>query len=183
MKKLAAIFLLTLFLFNLVGYRCYFYYLQQKEQSSFEATLDKETYDEKELITFKMSLSLPYQPSWKEFERVDGEITIDGTIYKYVKRKIEDGQLTLLCLPYYKKMTLAKASTEFGSHGNDLAPLGKKGNTATPGKSNSLNEYEENMRWVIDTRSSGLINQYALLILPSLTSGFLQFPGKPPQLG
>ncbi|MES1160598.1 MAG: hypothetical protein ABUM51_07570 [Bacteroidota bacterium] len=183
MKKLAAIFFLTLFLFNLVGYRCYFYYLQQKEQSTFEATLDKEIYDEKELITFKMPLSLPYQPSWKEFERVDGEITIDGVIYKYVKRKIEDGQLVLLCLPYYKKMNLVKASTEFGSHGNDLTPMGKKGNTATPGKSKSLNEYEENIRWVIDSQRPGLIYQYALLVLPRLTNGFLKYPGKPPQIG
>lgn len=183
MKKLAAILFLTLFLFNLIGYRCYFYYLQQKEQSSFEANLDKETYDEKDLITFKVPLSLPYQPSWKEFERVDGEITIDGTIYKYVKRKIEDGQLILLCLPYYKKMTLVKASTEFSSHGNDVAPSGKKGNSTSPGKSNSLNEYEENTRWAIDSQSPGLIKQYSLLVLPRLTRGFISFPGKPPQLG
>jgi hypothetical protein len=157
--------------------------LQQKEQSTFEATLDKETYDEKELITFKMPLSIPYQPSWKEFERVDGEITIDGVIYKYVKRKIEDGQLVLLCLPYYKKMNLVKASTEFGSHGNDMAPIGKKGNAAPSGKNNSLNEYEENIRWVLEGQSTGLIHQYALLVLPRLTNGFLKSPGKPPRIG
>jgi hypothetical protein len=152
-------------------------------QSSFEASLDKENYDEKDLITFKVPLSLPYQPAWKDFERVDGEITIQGTIYKYVKRKIEDGQLVLLCLPYYKKMNLAKASTEFGSHGTDLAPFGKKGDSASPGKSNSLNEYEENFRWAINSRSQDLVKQYTLFVLSRPSDGFHKSPGKPPELG
>jgi len=183
LKKTAAILFLTLFLFNLIGYKCYFYYLQQKEQSFFEATLDKEDYNEKDLITFKVPLSMPYQVSWKDFERVDGEITINGVIYKYVKRKIEDGQLILLCLPYYKKMTLVRASTEFGSHGNDLVPFGKKGNSASSGKNNSLNEYEENSRWNIGGQQCSLpVKQYTLFILPHLRDGFIKFPGKPPEL-
>jgi len=182
LRKTTAILFLTLFLFNLIGYKCYFYYLQQKEQSSFEAILDKEDYNEKDLITFKVPLSMPYQVSWKEFERVDGEVTIDGIIYKYVKRKIEDGQLILLCLPYYKKMTLAKASTEFGSHSNDIAPFGKKGGHASSGKSSSLNEYEENNRWIIGGRQSPLTRQYTLFTLPYLTDGFSKLPGQPPQL-
>jgi len=157
--------------------------LQQKEQSFFEATLDKEDYNEKDLITFKVPLSMPYQVSWKDFERVDGEITINGVIYKYVKRKIEDGQLILLCLPYYKKMTLVRASTEFGSHGNDLVPFGKKGNSASSGKNNSLNEYEENSRWNIGGQQCSLpVKQYTLFILPHLRDGFIKFPGKPPEL-
>ena len=182
MKKLAAILFLTLFLFNLIGYKCYFYYLQQKERVFFEASLDKETYDEKDLITFKMPLSMPYQIDSKDFERVDGEITIQGTLYKYVKRKIEDGQLVLLCLPYYKKMNLVKAAAEFGSHGNDPVPFGKRGTHTSPDKNNTLNEYEENARWAINSRPQNPIKQYTLFVLPHLMSGYNKLPGKPPKL-
>lgn len=126
---------------------------------------------------------MPYQVSWTAFERVDGEVTINGVIYKYVKRKVEDGQLILLCLPYYKKMSLVHASAEFGSHGGDPAPFGKKGNSASSGKNNSLNEYEENSRWNIGGRQRHLlVKQYALFIPSHLTDGFIKFPGKPPEL-
>jgi hypothetical protein len=155
--------------------------LQQKEKSSFEAGIDKEIYEERDLITLKVPLSMPYQISWTGFERVDGEITIKGVIYKYVKRKIEDGQLVLLCLPYYKKMNLVKAAVEFGNHGNDPAPLEKKGSHSSPDKNNPLNEYEENTRWAINGVLLNPVKQYTLFVLPHLMSGYNKLPGKPPE--
>jgi len=124
---------------------------------------------------------MPYQTSWTAFERVDGEITIKGVIYKYVKRKIEDGQLVLLCLPYYKKMSLIKASAEFGNHGNDATPLEKKGNHTSRDKNNTLNEYEENTRWAINSLPQYPIGQYTLFVLSHLMSGYNKLPGKPPE--
>jgi len=173
---------LTLFLFNHIGYKCWFYYLQQKEQAFFEERLDKEEYNEKDLITFKVPLNIPYQVNQREFERVDGEITINGTIYKYVKRKIEDGELVLLCLPYYKKMKLVKASADFASHYNDLSPSGKKENSPSPAKNMSLSEYEENTHWTILQQSCLLTTQHSLFILPDLTRGHTDFPPRPPKL-
>lgn len=175
---------LALFLFNLIGYKCWFYYLQQKEKVSFEASLDKDNYDEKDLIVFKVPLSNPYQIDQSRFERVDGEINIRGVIYKYVKRKVENGQLILLCLPYYKKMKLAKALTEFSNHGNDLVPPGKKGGSGDAGKNNSPNEYEANTRWDDQDLSRQLpARQHKNFLLSPLSSCFIEFPGKPPELG
>lgn len=183
MIKTAAILFLTLFLFNLIGYRCWFYYLQQKETSSLEATLDKEDYNEKDLITFKIPLSMPYQTSRSDFERVDGEVTISGTIYKYVKRKIEDGQLILLCLPNYKKMSLLRAAAEFGTHNDDPAAAGKKGRTSAGKNTITPNEYEENTRWNITDQAGTPVKQIRSFLLSSLASCFMEFPGQPPQLG
>ena len=182
MTKAIAIFFLTLFLFNLIGYRGWLYYQQQKEKSSLEATLDKEDYDEKDLITFKVPLSMPYQNSWSDFERVDGEVTIDGTIYKYVKRKVEDGQLILMCLPNYKKMSLLKAAAEFGSHNDDPAATGKRGRAST-NKNTTPNEYEENTRFGLAGQAGSLITPARSFYLFSLTSCCMEFPGQPPELG
>ena len=182
MKKSAAILFLTLFLFNWIGYKCWFHYLQQKEDRSLEASLDKDEYNEKDLITIKVPLSIPYQTAWSDFERVDGEFTFNGTIYKYVKRKVEEGQLILLCLPHYQKMKLVKASSEFGNRGNDLIPIGKKGHSAPPAGKNGPNEYEKNIGWFIKCPTESLTKLPAVFLLSPLPDGFPGFPGKPPRL-
>ena len=100
-------------MFNLAGYRLLFYYLQQQSDQQLEVALDKEAYNEQDLITIKLPLSLPYITDTKEFERVDGEVKVDGTIYKYVKRKIEHGVLVLLCLPDNNRTKLETAKDDF----------------------------------------------------------------------
>jgi hypothetical protein len=56
---------------------------------------------------------MPYLAENTAFERVDGEITVDGKLFKYVKRKIHNGQLVLLCLPDEKKTKLRSASLSY----------------------------------------------------------------------
>lgn len=120
MKKPSAILLITLFLFNLFGYRFLFNYEQQQSDKHLEASLDKQDYNEADLITIKVPLSLPYVSNQQNFERIDGEITVNGKILKYVKRKISDGCLILLCLPDHNKMRIESAKDEFFKYANDL---------------------------------------------------------------
>ena len=120
MKKLAAILLIALFVFNLFGYRLLFNYAQQQSDIRLEASLDKEQYNESDLITIKVPLSVPYQNDQADFERVNGEITYQGKLYKYVKRKMSGGQLVLQCLPNQNKMHLQSAKNDFFKFANDL---------------------------------------------------------------
>ena len=129
-------------LFNLFGYRILFYYAQQHSDEQLKASFDKEVYDESDLITIKVPLSLPYQRAWTDYERVDGEIKVNGTIYKYVKRKVEDGQLVLLCLPDHNKMRLESAKGDFYKNVNDLAPnAGPKKTEKVKSFSDTQSEY------------------------------------------
>jgi len=121
LRKIAAILLLALFVFNLVGYKAVFYFAQQHADASLNASLDKEQYNEKDLITIRIPLSMPYQVSKPDFERVDGEVNIKGQIYKYVKRKVENGQLVLQCLPNHEKMRLESAKDDYSRIANDIA--------------------------------------------------------------
>ena len=106
--KLAAIILLLLLSFNFVGYRLWFHLLQKSAETALVARLDAQQYNEADLLTLKIPLKLPYQTIATDFERIDGEIKIDGIIYKYVKRKVEAGHLVLLCLPHTEKCSWKK---------------------------------------------------------------------------
>lgn len=120
MKKLAAILLLGMLFFNWFGYRILADILQQQADTQLEARLDQNDYDESQLIELRVTLDLPYQTNWTGFERVDGEIEINGIHYKYVKRKVQDGQLVLMCLPNEEKMRLQTARDDFFKLVNDL---------------------------------------------------------------
>jgi hypothetical protein len=86
-----------------------------------EAILDHQAYDSSELITIRMPFSMPYANTGDEFERVAGEIELDGKIYKFVKRRIYEGELILLCLPDRQKTQLRAAGVEFSNGVNDLS--------------------------------------------------------------
>ena len=121
MRKFAAIFFFLLFLFNLVGYRYWFNYAQQQSDKQLESSLDNHQYNDADLIAITVPLSMPYQTVQSDFERVDGEMNVNGKIYKYVKRKIVDGQMILMCLPDQSKMNLQSAKNDFFKSTNDIA--------------------------------------------------------------
>lgn len=146
LKKLAAIFLFALFLFNITGYKIIFFYAQKQSDARLETSLDKNLYDEADLIAITVPLSLPYQNDQKEFDRVNGEISFNGKIYKYVKRRIAEGNLVLLCLPDYNKMRLKKEKEDFYKDVNSFAQNnGSKKQENSKGNSfkNVLSDYDQ----------------------------------------
>ena len=120
MKKLAAILLLVLFVFNTVGYRLFISFIQIKADAGFVARLDKGNYNDEDLVTVKIPINLPYQNNWKEFERVDGEITVNGQVYKYVKRKVYNDTMILLCIQHEMKTKLEQKASDYFGKINDL---------------------------------------------------------------
>ena len=183
MKKLAAISLLSLLLFNLVGYRLLFAYTLQQWDARITASLDRETYNENDLITLKVPLSLPYQTDWKEYERVDGEITISGQLYKYVKRKVVHGELVLLCLPDPHKTNLETAKDEFFKQANNLqssSPAKKTATAAFASFSDIAYEYDnQRYDWLLHMAANDILPSYGItteqLLHRSLTT-----PEQPP---
>jgi hypothetical protein len=120
LRKVAAILLLLILAFNWFGYRILTNYLQHKADRQLEAKLDVEDYDSSQLIELKVPVSLPYQSNWDDFERYDGEIEVNGIHYKYVKRKVYNDSLILLCLPNEDKMKIENAKDNFFKLVNDL---------------------------------------------------------------
>lgn len=83
--------------------------------------MDANLYDEASLIELKIPVHLAYQSSWSSYERYDGEVTVNGILYKYVKRKVNNDTLYLKCLPDVNKMALETARNDFFMHSNDLS--------------------------------------------------------------
>ncbi len=110
-----------------------------------EVQLDNNNYDESQLISIKVPITyLPYYNNSKTFERVDGQIEIHGTPYKYVKRRIYNDSLELLCIPNATAMKLQTTKNEFFKFVNDLQ-LGKKSESHPRSvKIPSINEYISN---------------------------------------
>jgi hypothetical protein len=184
LKKLTAILFLGLLLFNFAGYRLWYAYVQTRADRMLETSLDKEGYDTNNLITIKVPLSMPYVNSWSEFERVNGEIEVAGRVYKFVKRKIYEGQLILLCLPDDQKTHLKAAREDFFKSANDLTASSsskKQGNTAS--FKNIQGDYDDqHPGWLTCT----LENQVAYPMPADQTrwpSPSYAIPGQPPEPG
>jgi len=129
LKKLAAILLISLFLFNAGGYQVLNAWLQHRLDKNLENRLDNDSYDDAALFSVKISsFSLPYSSVSSQFERVNGEVEMNGKIYKFVKRRIFNDSLEFLCIPDLNSMQLRTAKNDFFKMVNDLqsSAQGKK---------------------------------------------------------
>ncbi len=140
MKKTAAILFLFVFLFNLYGYRLLIDCIQTSKEAALITQLDNDAYTEEELISIKTPIALPYYTNTVAYDRVDGTIEIDGTEYKYVKRRIFNDSLELLCIPNTAKKEMETARQNFFKLTNEGTPADSK-NGASKGIKNILLEY------------------------------------------
>ena len=121
MKRIAVILLMGLLFFNWYGYRILTSMLEARADHQLEARLDINSYDESQLISFKVpSTRLAYYNSSTQFERVDGQIDIGGIRYKYVKRRLFNDSLEVLCIPNQTAMRLQTAKNDFFKGVNDI---------------------------------------------------------------
>ena len=82
--------------------------MQSSSDAYLEKQVDQNKYNEDELITIKTKLNLPYYISSDQYERAYGSINIDGTNYQYVKRRVHNDTLELLCLPNRQKQNFSR---------------------------------------------------------------------------
>jgi len=144
LRKVAAISLICLLVFNWYGYRFVTNYLQKKADKQLEARLDVNDYSEAQLIEIRVPLNMPYQNNSSKFERHYGEIEVNGKIYTYVKRKIEDGVLILKCIPNTQKQNLKNADNILftANNGLDQEHNGKNNSPLTNIVKTLLGEYD-----------------------------------------
>jgi len=145
-KKVAAILLICLLMFNWYGYRFVTNYLQQKADRQLEARIDLNNYDESQLIEIRVALDMPYQNDQSNFERHYGEININGKIYTYVKRKVENGYLVLKCISNTAKQDIRTADNILfnANNGLDQEHSGSKNNSPLNSVAkNILSDYDD----------------------------------------
>lgn len=112
MKRLPAILFLFILVFNFIGYRMVIAYMQSGGDTALEKKLDRQQYNDNELLSIKTKLNLPYYTSSHDFERSYGSINIAGVVYEYVKQRVYNDTLELLCLPNATKTKLQNVKNE-----------------------------------------------------------------------
>lgn len=110
------------------AYRLVITSLENKADHQLEATIDKNEYNDADLIEIRVAMNMPYQQRFTEFERHYGEVNINGKVYTYVKRKIEGDVLILKCIANSSKQELKKSSDDLAksNSGQDQDNNGKK---------------------------------------------------------
>jgi hypothetical protein len=102
-------------------------YMESRADVRLEAQLDDNNFDALQLISIKVPLiHLPYWINSVQYQRVDGEIEIEGIQYKYCKTRLFNDSLELLCIPNQPVMNMQKAKDDFFKQVNDLQHNGQK---------------------------------------------------------
>jgi hypothetical protein len=121
LRLFAAILLWGILLFNWVGYRVLNSFMQDKADLQLEAQLDRCQYDESQLLSIKVPVAqLAYYNNSPVFERVDGQIEIGGIPYQYVKRRIYNDSLEVLCIPNRAALKLRLSRDDYFKLVNDI---------------------------------------------------------------
>jgi hypothetical protein len=182
-KRIAAIILLGLLLFNWIGYEIYTAVLEDHADKSMVANLDQNNYSDADLISIKVpAVHLSSYVNSKEFQRVDGQIEFEGIQYNYVKRRFIEDSLELLCIPNKTATRIQTARNEFFKLVNDLQHPGqsKKSDQHNSSFKGFSAEYFSNMQVIV-------IPDLALVRLKTTDHYLLQIPsvyltraGQPP---
>jgi hypothetical protein len=163
MKKTAAIFLLSIFLFNLFGYRLYINYKITATSQSLQTVLDKDEYNQEDLISIKQSINLPYYNNNSSFSRAYGEVEVNGVIYTYVKSRIYNDSVEMLCIPNTTKQQLLQNKNDFATTVFDLQKdENKKASQKTNAFIKLFSEYENVNQLQIDGSllKASIVNYY-----------------------
>ncbi len=121
---------------------------------SLETAIDKNDYSEEQLIAIKKPINLPYYNNTTNFTRSYGEVEVNGMLYQYVKSRIFNDSLEMLCIPNIAKQQLMNAKDNFAQLAFDLQKdVGKKAPTSHKMVSfiKLFSEYEKNASWDLAT--------------------------------
>ena len=185
MKRIAAILLLGLLLFNWIGYQVYTAILQDHADKAMVASLDENNYSDADLISIKIpAVHLSGYVNSKEFQRIDGTVDIEGVQYNYVKRRYTQDSLELLCIPNRTSTSLQTAKNEFFKLVNDLQHPGqsKKADQHSNNFKGFSVEYYTELQAFAFSKLSGVSQKAADHYLLQMPAVYLTRAGQPPDL-
>ncbi len=168
-------------LFNMAGYRFVFSILDDRATEKLDARLDAGEYADASLIELRVPLNMPYQNRMTAFERHYGEITVDGVLYTYVKKKVEQDMLVLKCIPNTDGQQI-KNTVNYLAKSNsnqDMEHHGKKNKSSN--NQNFNNDYDDKNQSYLITHHSILIESQFPEFSTPVQEALLKMPLQPPR--
>jgi hypothetical protein len=181
LKKAITILLLSIFLFSICGYRLVFLLAGNYANQSMITSIDKNNYNEQDLVLIKFALHIPYLQNNSSYERCDGEVEFNGVQYNYVKRMVANDTVYLYCLPNIEKTNIANIQNIYASQTADNA-TGKKAVIPIPNVFSFAFEFN-----LPDTEFNFSLSgigsaQESIFIHSPIQKGFTWQPSQPPNL-
>lgn len=129
---LAAILLMGLLLFNWLGYRVLDNIAENDAAHRLEARIDRQQYDTHQLILIKVPVThLAYYNTSATFERAEGTIELNGVPYHYVKRRIYNDSVEMLCIANQVEFKLRQFGNDYFRLVNDIGEGSKSSHSHT----------------------------------------------------
>ncbi|MBC7867830.1 MAG: hypothetical protein H7X88_09890 [Gloeobacteraceae cyanobacterium ES-bin-316] len=168
----------------MVGYRVVYNYLANRADAKLELALDEKIYNDADLIIIKQASSLPYYSNSSTFQRLDGEVNMNGTIYKYVKCRIYGDSLEMLCVPHTAKMKIQNSKEAFFKLVNDFQKGGSKNGTKSEQKQSKIivMEFEEFPNDDFSNDFAQLISHSFFYTPQAILQAFIKSAERPPDL-
>ncbi len=113
MKRGFSIFLLAIFLLNVLGYYGVFVGLQFKNIQELQARFDDDDYAREHEVTIKVPITIPYATDSREYTRVDGEFEHEGEVYRMVKQKLQKDTLYIVCVKDITSKDIKQALADY----------------------------------------------------------------------
>ncbi|CAN5526375.1 hypothetical protein BH10BAC2_BH10BAC2_25310 [soil metagenome] len=181
LTKIAAILLLGIHLCSSICHSFVFNYFINLSDKQIVREIDNTGYNDAELVEIAIPLNMPYLVSRDNYERYDGSIEFNGTHYNYVKRKVSNDTLHLLCIANEQKTELYNAKYDYTKQLSD-ASSGKKSSGSSIKKSSFFSEYSNHPVQYNFTSIASVIQQNKACKQVLLADCFVDAPGKPPQV-
>lgn len=176
MKRFTTIVLLGLHLFYSGGYMLLFYFLIYQSDRFVEQQISKGYYNVRDLVEIKIPVHIPYGQNWIGYQPVSGQVQLQQGCYNYVKLKITNDTLYVMCVPNYRTTKLIQSNIIYARQISDF-PLTKKGSASL--KQLNIDQYNFNVvNYEIKPVVTQLETEYNKLFqfLPDAKAGSLDPP-------
>lgn len=113
LKKIVAIFLLLVLLFNSIGFYGLVFILSHQLEQELTSDLESDEYSGDGTVLVKIPCPFPYQVSVDGYQRADGEFESDGETYTLVKQKRVGDTLYVVLIKAYGRVRVDNSVTSF----------------------------------------------------------------------
>ncbi|MCQ6960741.1 hypothetical protein [Mucilaginibacter aquariorum] len=181
MKKVCAIAMLAVLMFNMGGYMLLFQYFINESDQFANEQIGKGYYKPEELVEIKIPVRMPYVQEQRQYENISGQIQLKGNCYNYVALKMTRDTMYVKCIPNYTKTKLVNDNVITAKEISD-SPLAKKNHTPPVKKTGIDNEYNYTIALfdlAVPARALHTSFIYKASMMPNI---YLSALGQPPDL-
>jgi len=106
LKKLIAIFFLSVLMFNIAGHLAFHQFIVYQTYKFFNKQIAKDMYNVSDLAEVAIPVNMPGIADQTSYEAISGQVKFDNASYNFVKMKVTQKAMYLMCVPNYESTQL-----------------------------------------------------------------------------